>query len=795
MKQKIFSIIISIFSIFVLAACTDNSFMGKTYNITYVVDSKIVELEPSTYVAGEGAVLPSAEGLNEGRFIGWYDNASFEGVMTSKINAYTYGDKVFYAYFEEAEEVLDLNKALSNLSSYSYIFLYTCEEADDSYICSYEYSNNILKSVYDNGIYGIITEYLATTNGELYYYGEYDDGSYYVLDENDEEFLECLSYFDILDFSVIDVSDFEYVDGYFQLKDQTKINTITTSFMGASDGERFTDFKIKVSNDQIVEILAKSIYTYYGEDYTYDFIISISNHGSVNVTLPDVNNQEDLASLSVNLTSVRVEKGTSLLEIIKDLQVTYFDGTTNQTLTSEQYVLTHDYNGDVAGTYVIKVGYQNLSATFTIYVTGEGSEPFKPEEGSIDLLEDVIDYMGEQNGVVYGVARGLPSTGNSKMLVIPVAFTNHTVPSNVVSNLEKVFFGTSEETGWESLTSYYYKASYHKLNITGSVLPVFQTGKTSNYYEKLEDSDYEIIQAALTYYDSTIDYSEYDSDSDGYIDSIVLVYTCPIERNDDNSMWWAYTYEYYTDDVEYYDGVEADFYILAGYDFIFEELASSKKVIYNAETFIHETGHLLGLTDYYDYDETAGPSGGIGGGDMMDYNVGDHNAFSKVILGWTTPMIMNNQSATVTLKSFGETGDCLIIPKKWNGSYFDEYYIIDFYTPNGLNSIEAGYSGLFSTSGIRIYHIDATLKNATDCFSVWDVYKYDNSYTDHRLITLIEADMQNDIDNNKYSENSDLFQAGMSYTSFTWYDGTKANFTLEVINISENEAIIQINYK
>jgi len=49
---------------------------------------------------------------------------------------------------------------------------------------------------------------------------------------------------------------------------------------------------------------------------------------------------------------------------------------------------------------------------------------------------------------------------------------------------------------------------------------------------------------------------------------------------------------------------------------------------------IHETGHALGLPDYYDYDDKVGPRGGVGGLDMMDNNWGDHNPFSKWLLGW-----------------------------------------------------------------------------------------------------------------------------------------------------------------
>ena len=56
----------------------------------------------------------------------------------------------------------------------------------------------------------------------------------------------------------------------------------------------------------------------------------------------------------------------------------------------------------------------------------------------------------------------------------------------------------------------------------------------------------------------------------------------------------------------------------------------------------------------------------------------------------------------------------------------NEYYLIDYYSPDGLNKLEAGYNGLFSSSGIRVYHVDATL-TTEEIYSALDIYKYNNS--------------------------------------------------------------------
>ena len=131
----------------------------------------------------------------------------------------------------------------------------------------------------------------------------------------------------------------------------------------------------------------------------------------------------------------------------------------------------------------------------------------------------------------------------------------------------------------------------------------------------------------------------------------------------------------------------------------------------DAHTLIHETGHLLGLEDYYDYDGKMGTAGGL---DMMDNNIGDHTAYSKYSLGWTNPYVVTGDSE-ITIKPFESSGDMILIKDDWNHSAMDEYLLIEFYTPTGLNAkdAEAKYAGIypimFQKPGIKVYHIDSRL--------------------------------------------------------------------------------------
>ncbi len=137
----------------------------------------------------------------------------------------------------------------------------------------------------------------------------------------------------------------------------------------------------------------------------------------------------------------------------------------------------------------------------------------------------------------------------------------------------------------------------------------------------------------------------------------------------------------------------------------------------DAHTYIHETGHLLGLKDYY---STLSPyDSPLGCVDMMDNNIGDHSAFTKFSLGWSKPIVVKEEK-TITLPSFEESGDFILLTNdNFNGTPFDEYFTIEYITPTGLNKEDysSPYKGNglqgYSKGGVRISHIDNRAINSS----------------------------------------------------------------------------------
>jgi len=141
--------------------------------------------------------------------------------------------------------------------------------------------------------------------------------------------------------------------------------------------------------------------------------------------------------------------------------------------------------------------------------------------------------------------------------------------------------------------------------------------------------------------------------------------------------------------------------------------------LYNADTAIHEQGHLFGLEDYYDYSYDTDYSF-LGVADMQDQSYFDWNSFSKMTVGWANPYIINGErkSTTITLNANAIDGSCLVIPanfETWNGTPFDEYFLFELFTTE--DEINSNYAKAYTHDwyfdhgeyGVKIYHVNGQL--------------------------------------------------------------------------------------
>lgn len=347
-------------------------------------------------------------------------------------------------------------------------------------------------------------------------------------------------------------------------------------------------------------------------------------------------------------------------------------------------------------------GARSYSATCVVTITQATNYTTKT------MNYDYQDYMDNN---YYSNVDSSPSKGNVNFLVIPVELTGYPMTEATRTRIQKAYFGTEAETGWHSVASFYEQESNGRLHITGTVAPIYK----ANYGSTITDTQTTaLVTTATTWYKTNNSSSgkEFDADSDGFIDAVILIYSAPNYTGKNDNLW---AYCFWTNNTKNINSPTARTFFWASYDFMDE----SPNTSIDAHTYIHEAGHVLGLDDYYNYDDTS-KYGAAGGFNMQDYNVGEHDPYSRVALGWIDPIVPTGNT-TLTINP----GQAIILsPNDLSASSpFDEYLILDVYSPTGLNLFDSTYKYGGSNSmypkgpnvtGIRVWHVDARLmKNYT----------------------------------------------------------------------------------
>jgi len=428
---------------------------------------------------------------------------------------------------------------------------------------------------------------------------------------------------------------------------------------------------------------------------------------------------------------------------------------------------------------------------------------------------------------------GLPQAGEANILVVPIQFTLDNAPLNdfsegEIENLRQTYFNDTDENIYPSVHQYYYDSSFGNLDLSGVVAPVYTPSsdfltllyRTGSFSQELVAS--EIMDEIYDYYftrTGTYNIEDFDADKDGKIDAISLVYNYTFwysSLTTGNSTLDSLLSAFCTSATYFPSETETPINSLTWTSSYYgsEEALAATSRQYNSRDsheYIVQTGYMLGIDNYFD---TVGNvnlgyyRAPLGLTDMMDFGVGDHNAFTKYQMGWIeptliTPADVDDDGLTVTLNPSVETGDCLILAPEETG-LFDEYLMIELYTPTEVNSIDAskGNLGWYSLAfaGLKVYKVDSrlvkgngssfSLFEGTPDFSSNDIYDYafsNNSFSnyadygignDFPLVELLKKDGSNRHMTNyvNYVENTDLFTAGDSFGTEDQYEGFYKNY-------------------
>ncbi len=364
---------------------------------------------------------------------------------------------------------------------------------------------------------------------------------------------------------------------------------------------------------------------------------------------------------------------------------------------------------------------------------------------------------------------GLPTKGNVKVFALLIDFPDYPAV-NGAGVISSKLFGDGD-SGWpyESLRNYYRRSSYNLLEIGGATLGWYRPAYTRDSMAQTTAARDALIMEALQYFHGQgHNFAQYDNDNNGTIDYFIVIWTGP--NNGWANFWWGYQ-------TSFSLGFSLDGKNFNGTKYSWQWESRYWPGAYDQVVVMHETGHALGLPDYYDYDATVGPGGGLGGLDMMDATRGDHNCFSKMLLDWLTPQVFNYGTRRISLAQTAAVPDALVIMPEFDAaSPFSEFFMVQNRT-RGLND------ALLPGDGLLIWHVDARLNaQGTD-------FAYDNSYTAHKLLRVMEADGLEQIEKGYAAKAGDYYTPGRLFgpaaaPASGRYDGTATGVTVMDISPS-----------
>ena len=129
----------------------------------------------------------------------------------------------------------------------------------------------------------------------------------------------------------------------------------------------------------------------------------------------------------------------------------------------------------------------------------------------------------------------MATVGAGRVLALRVSFPDYSFADDDTLEALDALFNGGDGSGfpYESLHAYYERASYGKLDISGTAVD-YQAKHERSYYQGDINT---LFVEALDALDETLDLSQFDANDDGYLDCVYIHFAGP--DSGWGSTWWS----------------------------------------------------------------------------------------------------------------------------------------------------------------------------------------------------------------------------------------------------------------
>lgn len=341
--------------------------------------------------------------------------------------------------------------------------------------------------------------------------------------------------------------------------------------------------------------------------------------------------------------------------------------------------------------------------------------------------------------------------------------------------------GYSENGGTGSVADYFKDNSNDRFTPVFDVVgPVRVSGAFADYGGNDADgADKNLTGFAAEAFrlaDAQTDYSDYDLDSDGYIDNVYIFYAGHSEAEGASAdHLWPQASAISGENLVL-DGVRAWSFACSS-----ELRGANGSIMSGIGTFCHEFAHVLGLPDFYDTDyEENGSADAVYSFSLMcsgNYNNAGRTppymgALERWMLGWTDAPVQMDAPGRKTLGPVYDD-ESAATP----GSGAGEFFLYEVRDGSKWDAYIFARSGQTPPEGMLVYHVDMSSE------TVWDMNIINNSAA-HPCYYLVKPV-------SSWGNYNDLLYPGTSgTTSFEGTDwaGNKTGFVLSGISYGASKA-------